>query len=80
MKGRTNDMLLQLVNIGGDSPNALDISVLMPNLRLVAWFDQKKAESSAGNDMIDWKFSANTAVHDAFVAYLGTKGNSTGTR
>lgn len=63
----------QLFNIGGDTTNALDISVHMPNLRLVAWFDQEKQESSAGNDVIDWRFSASTTVHDAFVSYIGTK-------
>ena len=73
-------MLLQLFNVGGDSTNALDISVHMPNLRLVAWFDQKKQESSASNDVIDWRYSANSAIHDAFVAYTGTKTNSTGVR
>lgn len=45
----------------------------MPNLRLVAWFDQKKEESSADNDMIDWRYSASSVIHDAFVAYIGTK-------
>nr|QOL01207.1 putative extracellular protein TR9_015 [Trebouxia lynnae] len=66
----------QLFNVGGDSANALDISVAMPNLRLVAWFDQKKAESSASMDIIDWRYSATSNIHDAFVAYIGTKDSS----
>ena len=64
---------MQVFNIGGDSINALDISVHMPNLRLVAWFDQKKQESSANKDIIDWRFSASSTIHDAFVAYIGAK-------
>ncbi|DBA82983.1 TPA: hypothetical protein ACH3X1_006760 [Trebouxia sp. C0004] len=63
----------QVFNIGGDTTNALDLSVHMPNLRLVAWFDQKKVESSADNDMIDWRYSASSVIHDAFVSYIGTK-------
>ena len=70
---------MQLFNIGGDSTNALDISVHMPNLRLVAWFDQKKPELAVNQDVVDWRFSASSAIHDAFVAYLGTK-DSNGNR
>ena len=71
-----NVLSVQLFNVGGDSANALDISVAMPNLRLVAWFDQKKAESSASMDIIDWRYSATSNIHDAFVAYIGTKDSS----
>ena len=68
-----------MFNIGGDSANALDISVHMPNLRLVAWFDQKKQEYSSNDHIIDWRFSASLTIHDAFVAYIGTK-DSNGNR
>ena len=65
--------MLQVFNIGGDSATALDVSIHMPNLRLVNWFDQKKTEPSALNDMVDWRFSDSTTVQNAFVSYIGTK-------
>lgn len=51
----------------------------MPNLKLVAWLDIKKAESSASNNVIDWRFSSSDTIHDAYVSYIKTKTNSTGT-
>lgn len=71
--------VMQLFNVGGDTKGALDISVHMPNLRLVAWFDQKKPELAVNNDVVDWRVSASSTIHDAFVAYISTK-DSTGNR
>lgn len=69
---------LQLFNIGGDTTNALDISAHMPNLKLVAWLDIKKQEDSASGNLVDWRFSSSDTIHDAYVSYIKTKTNSTG--
>ena len=69
---------LQVFNVGGDTTNALDMSVHMPNLKLVAWLDIKKAEGSASNNLIDWRFSSSDTIHDAYVSYIKTKTNTTG--
>ena len=73
--------LLQLYNVNGDTTNALDISVAMPNLKLISWFDQNKTEATVSNDLIDWTFTNNKAVHQGWLAETAaTPSNGTGSK
>ena len=73
--------LLQLYNVNGDTTNALDISVAMPNLKLISWFDQNKTEATGSNDLIDWTVTNNKAVHQGWLAETAaTPSNGTGSK
>ena len=73
--------LVQLYNVNGDTTNALDISVAMPNLKLISWFDQNKTEATVSNDLIDWTFTNNKAVHQGWLAETAaTSSNNTGSK
>ena len=73
--------VLQLYNVNGDTTNALDISVAMPNLKLISWFDQNKTEATVSNDLIDWTFTNNKAVHQGWLAETAaTPSNGTGSK
>ena len=45
---------------------------------MIMWFDEMKTEASAGNDVVDWRFSGTSELDSAFVQFVSKQKASSG--
>jgi len=64
----------QVFNISGDTPNGPDVANHFPKLKLVMWFDWRKVEGEAQNNVVDWSVSRDPN-REAFRTYVQTLKN-----
>ena len=64
----------QVFNISGDNANGPDVSQHFPKMKLVMWFDWRKAEGEAQNQVVDWSVSRDPN-RQLFKAYIETLKN-----
>jgi hypothetical protein len=59
----------QLFKLNGDSPEALDVKLHFPNIKMINWFDIIKEETGSQGNMVNWAVSraVNITTHDAFL-------------
>ncbi|KAK9786491.1 hypothetical protein WJX73_000886 [Symbiochloris irregularis] len=60
----------QAYNTGKDTEEALSLAEHYPQLKMVLWFDEIKAEGSAGGNVVDWRFSADPQIRAGFTEYV----------
>lgn len=61
----------QVYNISGVSGSiGPDIADTYPHLKMINWFDYRKQEAQAGNNVVDWRISANSTIRGQFVSNL----------
>jgi hypothetical protein len=53
----------------GDSQEALALPQHFPNIKIINWFDIRKAEAEAGGNSVDWSITS-TATSGVRAGYL----------
>ena len=46
------------------------MSVYMPNIKMISWFDQQKIEGAFSGDQVSWSLSGSESVASAFNSYI----------
>lgn len=59
-----------LLILAGNTSAAVDISVYMPNMKIITWLDQQKTEGAFSGDNVSWALSSSESVASAFDSYI----------
>ena len=57
---------------------AKDMAVNFPKVKAILWFDEVKAEPTAGGAVIDWRYSANQQILSGLSSFIQLPAKSTG--
>lgn len=62
----------QVLNITGDTDQAMDISIHFPKIKMINWFDIMKNEAEAKGNIVDWRISGTSEIRQAFIDYFNS--------
>ena len=65
-----------LLNLAGNTSAAVDVSVYMPNIKMISWLDQQKTEGAFSGDNVSWSLSSSELVASAFNSYIVQSNNA----
>ena len=64
---------MQAYNAEKDLPNALSLAEHYPQIKMIFWFDEIKPEDSAGGNIVDWRFSTDPQIKEAFGEFVASQ-------